>query len=294
MKRALDGSHPENGGFLRADAYLAIIILADEDDCSAKDSQVFNPATMFDSINSEYGVFSSYRCTEFGITCDGNTLPRAAGDFTSCVPRGDSYMRHPQDYVDFLRTLKGDPSLIITAMITGNPSPVGVTLTPMGAPKLKASCSSNNGVADPGVRLKYFGDQQGVQNTFVSICQNDLSDGLKTVADLLRRIIGTPCIQGDLDTTDIDPAPGTQLNCHVADVRFGGTPGVQETSIARCPMDNETSPRTDTLPCWWATKNPARCEDSPSQFELHIERGSADAPIGTHVIANCIINSPGM
>ena len=39
LKRALDGSVPENAGFLRKDAYLGIIILSDEDDCSAFDGE---------------------------------------------------------------------------------------------------------------------------------------------------------------------------------------------------------------------------------------------------------------
>src|SRR5512135_1990238 len=34
MKRALDGSRPENAGFLRDDANLVVVLLTDEDDCS--------------------------------------------------------------------------------------------------------------------------------------------------------------------------------------------------------------------------------------------------------------------
>jgi hypothetical protein len=41
MKRALDGSRPENAGFLRPGAFLAVVILTDEDDCSTKDSTLF-------------------------------------------------------------------------------------------------------------------------------------------------------------------------------------------------------------------------------------------------------------
>jgi hypothetical protein len=293
MKRALDGSHPENGGFLRQDAYLAVIVLADEDDCSARDGTVFNPAPMFDNINSEYGPFSSFRCAEFGITCDNMTLPRVAGDYMTCVPRGDSFLRHPQDYVDFLRTLKGDSSLLITAMISGNPAPVGVALTATGSPRLKPSCSSSNGVADPGVRLKYFGDQQGGNNVFTSICQDDLSDSLKVVAELLARVIGTPCLSGDIDLTDVDPSqPGTQVNCHVADVRFPNSDNREETVIPRCAMQSEGSPVTTNVPCWWTATNATRCTDTPTHLELHVERGGAEAPIGTHVIANCLID-PG-
>ena len=43
MKRALDGSNPENEGFLRDDAFLAVIFVADEDDCSAFSRGVFDP-----------------------------------------------------------------------------------------------------------------------------------------------------------------------------------------------------------------------------------------------------------
>jgi hypothetical protein len=43
-KRALDGHAPQNAGFLRDSATLGIIILADEDDCSAKDTSLFDPA----------------------------------------------------------------------------------------------------------------------------------------------------------------------------------------------------------------------------------------------------------
>src|SRR5262249_53613554 len=116
VKRALDGPHTENAGFVRPGAYLAVILLGDEDDCSAQDTSVFNPARNLDNVSSPLGVFASYRCTEFGVTCDGlASLPRAAADYQSCIPRGDSYLYHPQFFVDFLRQLKGDPNLVIAA-----------------------------------------------------------------------------------------------------------------------------------------------------------------------------------
>ena len=56
----------------------------------------------------------------------GIALPAAAADYTTCTPRGDSYLYHPQHYVDFLKSLKDDPSLILAAAIVGNPTPFGV------------------------------------------------------------------------------------------------------------------------------------------------------------------------
>ena len=293
MRRALDGRHAENAGFLRPNAYLAVIILADEDDCSARDTQVFNPATQFDTLNSEYGPFSSFRCAEFGISCDDRNLARAAADYTTCRPRGDSFMHHPDEYVAFLRQLKGGPNLVVTSVISGNPAPVGVELTMSDperpAPRLKPSCISANGRADPGVRLKYFGDQQGAYNVWTSICQEDLTDALERIAELLKIVIGTRCLRSNVDTTDLDPGqPGIQLECNVADVRFPGTPQQTETTLPRCRMTGDTTPDTTTVPCWWAEPSTAACEGTP---ELHIERGGTEAPIGTTVVAKCVVNA---
>ena len=297
MRRALNGSDSRNAGFLRSEAYLAVIILADEDDCSANDTQVFNPLMELDNISSIYGPFASYRCTEFGVLCDGATLPRVAADYQNCVPRGDSYLRHPNDYVNFLRDLKGNPNLLVTAIIAGPPKPTGVTFTTSGALKLKPSCSvmvgNETSPADPGIRLKFFGDQQGLQNTFVSICQDDLSDAMEQIARLLKKVLGTFCIGGNLDTTDIDSStPGLQLNCSVADVQFPGQSNAVETPMARCDMSGPETPITTTVPCWWTKSNPSKClvADSPTQTELVIERGGNDPPIGTVVTASCVVS----
>src|SRR5215813_8585315 len=228
MKEALDGSNPENAGFLRDDAYLAVIVLADEDDCSAKDTAIFDPNPQLDNVNSVLGVNASYRCTEWGVDCNGAHIPRVAADYMNCTPRTDSpYLYHPQHYFDFLRNLKGDPNLLIGAVIAGNPQPFGVTLdTSTGAnpppPVLKHSCSfqymGNSWVADPGVRLKYFVDQFGpFHGTFVSVCQSDFSDALMQIGKLIATRIGTPCLDGAIDTTDINPSePGLQLDCQVS------------------------------------------------------------------------------
>ncbi len=45
MQRALDGSRPENAGFVRADADLAVVIITDEDDCSVADNSIFRCPT---------------------------------------------------------------------------------------------------------------------------------------------------------------------------------------------------------------------------------------------------------
>ena len=54
MRRALDG---RNGDFLREDAFLAVIFIQDEDDCSASDRAVFGD-------DPDLGHLASFRCFE--------------------------------------------------------------------------------------------------------------------------------------------------------------------------------------------------------------------------------------
>ena len=63
MRRALD-NNPSNAGFLRADAFLAVVILADEDDCSMSHSTLLGPD------GGPLGPQQSFRCTRFGVKCD--------------------------------------------------------------------------------------------------------------------------------------------------------------------------------------------------------------------------------
>ena len=292
MKEALDGMNAENAGFLRNDAYLAVVILGDEDDCSARDQQVFDPRNELDNINSTYGVLSSFRCTEFGVQCDGGSILRAAKDYQTCVPRGDSYLWHPQHYFDYLRSLKSDPNLLIGAVIAGNTTPFGVTIDDRGAPQLKHSCNNTAvGAGDPAIRLKYFVDQFGSHGTFVSICNQHYDDALAEIGQLLAKVIGTPCLEGAVDTTDIDPTqPGLQMDCQVSDVKFPNTANSTETVLPRCAMTDANTPVTTKVPCWWTKVDAATCTSTLSETHvaLHVERGGADAPIGTYVVAKCV------
>ncbi len=190
MKRALEPFQTVNAGFLREHAYLAVVFIADEDDCSAGNSSVYDPNDT--ALTSTLGPLESFRCTEFGITCAEGNLTRNAASYTQCRPRTDSYLRNPQDYVDFLKNLKCDPSKILVAGIVGNPDPVRVTFNDMGHPQLAHSCldpSGIGGAADPAVRLKYVLDQFP-GSTMTSICNNDLSSALQKIAEQFAATIG--------------------------------------------------------------------------------------------------------
>jgi len=271
MRRALDGSSPGNAGFLRDDAYLAVVFIADEDDCSTRDAAMFDPAA------TELGALSSFRCFEHGVECDA----------TGCYPREDSpFMYGIQEYVDFLKSLKDDDSLVIVSAIAGNPEPVAVGVDEDGNPALVPSCQSAFGSAAPAVRLKAFIDQFPNRNAFTTICNEDLSDGLALLGGLIREsLVGNPCIEGTL----VDVAPdtaGLQFECSVSDVRNPGDDDQEETLLPPCDAGSG-------IPCWQLVEDRAGCADTPTGLTLVVERGDASVPPGTHVQARCLTCEDG-
>ena len=293
MKRALDGSNPENAGFLRDSAHLAVIFIADEDDCSATSGALFDPTQ--DSVTDPLGPRTSFRCSEFGYHCDGAPIGREPrqldepGGALECEPigamsAGDSdYLWHPQVYVDFLRSLKPtDPLLIIVAGIVGNPDPVAIQLDNDGNPEIAPSCVSGAGEADPGIRQKFLMDSFPNRNTFTSICNTDLSDALTKIAELLARVIGNPCIEGNID---LDPGtPGIQYECSVSDVQYPHTDNQTEQVIPHCDQDGVVGPD----PCWYITTDAVNCADTPNQATLIVLPDGRTPPSGTHVMMSCV------
>ena len=104
-KGSEDGSHdPDNGGFLRFDAQLAIIMLTNEDDCSvASTSLLLDPGVNSVTDVTGLGAMQSYRCNEFGHLCSGfppphgypTPLPVGGITLTSCVSAEDAGKTDP-------------------------------------------------------------------------------------------------------------------------------------------------------------------------------------------------------
>ena len=295
MKAALD-RNPANAGFLRPEAFLAVVVIADEDDCSFQSSTLLGPES------AALGPLQSFRCTRFGVTCDvGGASPATmnqVGTKDQCHPTaGSAYLEDVEGYVAFLRSLKPDPTKLIVAGIMGTTEPVQVELRspPGGAsaqPALARSCSYLGAdrqpqVADPPVRLQFLLDQFPGSSTFTTICQQDLTDGLAQIGDLIVDKIGDPCIAGTL--ADRDPATaGVQPECSVSDVTGRGTASEAETMLPTC----DAAPGQAS--CWRIVDDAARCPatpDKPHTNKLSVDR-TAPVPEGTHVVAHCV-TGPG-
>ncbi|MDB4962076.1 MAG: hypothetical protein JWP01_2075 [Myxococcales bacterium] len=290
MKRALN-NNPANAGFLRPDAYLAVIFIVDEDDCSMSKSSMLGPES------AALGPLQSFRCTRFGVTCDvGGATADAmnqVGTKSQCHPNENSaYLEKVSLYVDFLKKLKTDPTKVIVAGIMGTTEPFQTELrSPPGGgtaqQALAHSCSYQGAmgleVADPPTRIKFLLDQFPNRSTFTTICQQNLSDGLILIAQLLKTVIGDPCIEGKL--ADVDEAtPGPQYDCSVSDVTNIGKPNQAEAVLPQCNTGNTNTP------CWRINVDLMNCPAS-DHFTLKIERGGQTPPPETHVIAYCVTDA---
>jgi hypothetical protein len=292
-KRALS-NNPANAGFLRSDALLAIVFIMDEDDCSISKSALLGPDT------NTLGPLQSMRCTRFGITCatggaDSNAMNQVGPKGMCNSNESSAYLTKVANYVSFFKGLKSDPNNVIVAAIAGVTTPFDIELrTPPGGgspiPALAHSCTYTDvmnatQVADPAVRMKQFLDSFPNRSTFSTICQQDLSGGLTLIAQLLKTVIGSPCIDGKL--ADVDPnTPGPQYDCSVSDVTKFGKPDQVEKVLPQC--NNLTTPASSSnIPCWAIETDP-KCTSSFGMLTLKVERGGMTVADDTHVISYCV------
>jgi len=291
VKQALSQANTADGApnaqFLRKDAFLAVIIIADEDDCSmAHSTLIADNAT----ATATLGPLQSFRCTRFGVLCDQGGADTDAmnvvGDKSLCHSNDNSaYLTKAAAYADFLKGLKDDPNKVIVAGIIGTTSPFTVETRPPSTgqpavPALKHSCKYTGGdgkdeVADPPIRIKTFLDQFPNRNTFATICQQDLSGGLQQIAELLKASIGDPCIEGKL-------ASPPKYDCSVSAVVNPGATNAMETVLPRC---DDTS---SNAPCWHILTDAAQCPAMDSDHLVLKVEGQDKLATDTHIIANCV------
>jgi hypothetical protein len=289
-RRALGGDPQglpaENAGFLRDEALLAIVIITDEDDCSAPDdTDLFDPSQIH--VSDPLGPLTSYRCNEFGHLCAGVPPPRtmAADNLADCHSNetASGKLTHVGDFVTFFRSLKPDPDDVIVAAITGPATPYSVGLQSFvyqqqgfsqKEPRILPSCESANGTAAPAVRLKDFTDAFGANGTLDSICNADFSPALSHIAETIAGRIRHQCLSGP--PVDSDPGtPGVQPTCEVYQETATSSGAAIRTSIDSC---DRAAP-----PCWRMRSAPS----CPTGAEIVVDRGSIAPPPHTHISVLC-------
>ena len=248
---------PENTGFLRSDAILAVVYVTDEDDCSAPpDSALFDPST--NGVNM-YGALHSFRCTQFGIQCNGMPVPpmSLAGQ-TGCTSQtmaNGGMLFDTQRYIDFFTKpaaqggVKVDPNDVILVAITAPADPVGVTITspcadqvntPM-CPILNHSCiAAANPLffGDPAVRLSSV-VASAKHNNLTSICDTDYTSAINALGELIVSQIGAGCLNSPI----ANRADGTP-DCVVTDVTANPDGSTTTKELPSCAENGHV------VPCW--------------------------------------------
>ena len=190
-RRALDPKLNINPGFIRENAFLAVVFITDEDDCSARNPQLFDPQQQ--GLTDPLGPLTSFRCFEFGIQCDINDRNKV-GPRANCVPAFD-WLYKVDDYIAFFTSLKPTKDRIIMAAIAGPLEPVVVGKDGPN-PVLKPSCQTADGFAVPAIRINKVINEFDGQLT--SVCTNDFGPALVALGKKIVASLGGQCITSPL------------------------------------------------------------------------------------------------
>lgn len=187
----------ENAGFLRAGALLAVVILADEDDCSGDGNATFYQDT-------RPGEGPSLRCATLGHDCGGQPVPAQAG-FTAPLSTCEPHRRtaaelktHPiglAGFVDSLKRLKAyqDQMLFVGTIVGWDDAPgAQYRIVDRGPPpelQLGEICASAAlGAAAPAIRLRSFARSFG-NHAVHSICADDLTAPMDDIGKQLSALL---------------------------------------------------------------------------------------------------------
>jgi hypothetical protein len=190
-RAALEGDPQDGSRFLRRDAFLIILIVTDEDDCSAvPGASPFGapPASPDDPVLTA-------RC-------------RAADRDGALVPVGD--------YVRFLQGLKPRPYLVSASVLAGWPA------DDPGAAGDHPACERDGSPVFPAVRLRAFVEAFEQQGRLIDLCSQAaaVEAALLPIGERLGRSLGVPCLPDGL--LDSDPTlPGVQPSCTVTEATLG-------------------------------------------------------------------------
>ena len=269
----------QNTGFLRPDAILQIVLLTNEDDCSAPpNSDLFDSTSM--TITDPLGPLQSYRCNEFGHLCGGVRPPRTPASPTdlsgTCMSAEDGILLRVADVVAALKKLKSDPRLIVVSAIAGPPSPYIVTTTPSQVsgdpsqwPVVEHSCTAIDGTyADPSIRIQQWIDAFGTNGRFQSICDAGLGGGMPLATQLESVMSDSPC----LDATVVASA------CTFVDQIRDADGGVQDVPLASCTATGGAAP------CWSLSATTSCASGRAVQFAravgASVASTTATCPVG--------------
>lgn len=271
MKRALD-ANPANAGFLRPNAYLAVVFIADEDDCSISET-----GQAFFTQNDLQRNTSSFICFRTSTVCDGEQDPSIPGNRTNCRPREDSPLAASVDgMVTFLKSIKPESQLIVAGIFGEVKDVLTVERRATGTYDITPVCDydgpTRKQYARSAVRLDAF-VRQFRNHVSTTICGGDLAGPIQQIARLINGVTGTRCFQGRL----ADPP-----YCSVFDVIDPFGPDRSAQTIPSCAQ------AAGRKPCWTLAEDLQACPTTETHMAINIDRGTALPPANSRVFADCV------
>ncbi|MBK9073017.1 MAG: hypothetical protein IPL79_18775 [Myxococcales bacterium] len=131
------------------------------------------------------------------------------------------------------------------------------------------------------MRLKALLDNYPNRSSSQSICAGDLTPALTQIANLLKEVVGNPCIQGNLKDADVNTA-GLQPDCQVSVVTNYGEADQSEEILPQCSA-------SVTNNCWKLEADPAKCSDTDHNLILIIERDETATDNTKTFVAGCAL-----
>lgn len=207
-----------NDGFLRDDSLLAVLLVTDEDDCSASDPELFNPSS------TRYSGDLNLRCFQF-----------------------QDVAVHPVErWVGGMMATRQDPDLLVFAAIAGIPEAVnpmaGVAtdwegilahpdmqemIDPAMTTRLRPSCDRpGTGFAFPPRRIVSAAQQleaAGANAIVQTICQDSFTGAIQSIINKIADVLGGTCLPRSLNRDS-----SGLVNCDVVEVL------PSEGEITRC------------------------------------------------------------
>ncbi|MBC8069717.1 MAG: VWA domain-containing protein [Deltaproteobacteria bacterium] len=273
MRRAFVRANVEDErsfGFVRPSALLAVVIVTDEEDCSARNDPEFaevwdpegNKVFWSEPNRLEPGPTSEV-CWFAGVECTGGP-----GAYDECHPvnRGidgeptdedHSVLYSVQRYIDFLQGMEDEKreidsdAEVLVAVIGGVPSGydrgeaeivyrdgVGDDADYQLQVGIGPGCKSAGGLAVPPVRLRAFAEafQLGTRpedRNLYSVCEDDYAPALDEIAELIGRQLRPACMTSCVADTD-PTTPAFDASCTLEEHYEDGDGSGHDLQLPRC------------------------------------------------------------
>lgn len=278
---------PLNSGFLRPGAHLAVVMITDEDDCSAPpDSDLFADPSFVDQLGS-------FRCNVEGHVCNGAPVvgTLSSTPLKNCSVREDGRLISVGTFTRFLKELEG-PASVTVSVVAGLPADPNnasydvVKQKIEGGPELidiGPICSSSaTGAAAPALRLQSFVQAFGDNGSFDSLCNSDLTPALNRIGGFVASRLSPGCVAGKLvynDGLNRDLHP----RCLVREQIPNPTTGRYDERVL--PACAPGQPK----PCWDVLEpSAARNVCGVAQSQIVIDDSGEPRPRGTRVSIQCL------